>query len=318
MTLNHCQEFQNKLSQYYLNDILSRREKYFKERDEEIRAENLRLSQLNRLAKSQRNEENERKKYLTKMQYDEYLRYQELCKIKALKNQQEKMIQQPVSLDIHSDQNLNSYRGKIQSLSNNIDRNYDQYNKYKLQRSSSCSNIYPTYKSSTSFILPRRQFEYTGVGREGTDITNKEIFDRVNNKDYDDYKEKNKEYCEFNKRLMNNCDKEREDSMMSRIYLEEKRNIQNRNYFDKVEVEERLFDNQRKRQYKEMLDEQRRTIVAEKLKNENISLEAANINPQYYKEVDVKIPNQRVKSPDLSFINKNKFVEVNPCKILIM
>ena len=252
------------------------------------------------------------------MQYDEYLRYQELCKIKALKNQQEKMIQQPVSLDIHSDQNLNSYRGKIQSLSNNIDRNYDQYNKYKLQRSSSCSNIYPTYKSSTSFILPRRQFEYTGVGREGTDITNKEIFDRVNNKDYDDYKEKNKEYCEFNKRLMNNCDKEREDSMMSRIYLEEKRNIQNRNYFDKVEVEERLFDNQRKRQYKEMLDEQRRTIVAEKLKNENISLEAANINPQYYKEVDVKIPNQRVKSPDLSFINKNKFVEVNPCKILIM
>jgi hypothetical protein len=76
-----------------------------------------------------------------------------------------------------------------------------------------------------------------------------------------------------------------------------------------------------------MLDEQRRSFVMNKLYNENFDIETANINPQYYKEVELSNGVQsmrfdnvngngslssRMRSPDKSFLSRNRFVEVNP------
>ena len=324
-----------KLSKSYMDDILKRKEQYFKEREERIREEQMRLNELEAIAEREKREEFERKKLLNNLQYEDYKRNQEKAKIKLQRQYQEKMAPQQVSLELNSENNMNSYKNYIQRLSDRVDNNAIRFEKYKRTH----QNKYDNNLNHSVIINNNRRLkdisEVYGIRREPTDITDKTIFDKHNNKDYVDYREKNKEFCEFNKSLMNYVDREREDSMMRKILMEEKRNIQNRNFYDKMEMEAKLYDNERKRQYREMLDEQRRTQVVKKLENENFTIDSVNINPQYYKEVELEndvnvnnYPNSsrilnksmstgkfRMKSPDHSFLNKNKFVEVNPfCK----
>ena len=308
-----------KLSRSYIDDILKRKERYFKERDERIRDEQLRLKELDEIAEKEKKDEIERKRFVNNMQYEDMKRNQELNKLKQQKLFYERMTPVPVSLEINNEDSMNRYHNYIQRLSDKVDSNAMRFEDYHRRHSNNSSNVL-----NRSAMNPRFKdiSEVYGIRREPTDITDKTIFDRHNNKDYVDYKEKNREYCDYNKSLMNIADKEREDLMMRKILLESQRNIQNRNYYDKVEIEAKMYENEKKRQYKEMLDEQRRNQVVEKLSNENFTVDAVNINPQYYKEVDVdnsyklnksfSVGNYRMKSPDHSFINKNKFVEVNP------
>lgn len=168
------------------------------------------------------------------------------------------------------------------------------------------------------------------IKKEPTDITDDTIFDKHNNYNYHQYKALNREYSDYNKYLMDSVNSERKSSRLNRIIQEGNNNLQRRNLFNKMEMAAKLHASAKKKQYRDMLDEQRRGLVVNKLNSENFDIDSVNINPQYYKEVELSGCNSgdsgyasninnngnsnsnRMKSPDKSFINRNKFVEVNP------
>lgn len=181
-------------------------------------------------------------------------------------------------------------------------------------------------KNSNSYELAslRDISEVYCIKKESTDITDDTIFDRHNNYNYHQYKELNREYSDYNKFLMDSVNSERKNSRLNRILQEGNKNLQRRNLFNKLEMEAKMQASARKKQYRDMLDEQRRGFVVNKLSSENFDIDSVNINPQYYKEVELSgdgnnehskssdSNGNRMKSPDKSFINRNKFVEVNP------
>lgn len=168
------------------------------------------------------------------------------------------------------------------------------------------------------------------IKKEPTDITDDTIFDKHNNYNYHQYKALNREYSDYNKYLMDSVNSERKSSRLNRIIQEGNNNLQRRNLFNKMEMAAKLHASAKKKQYRDMLDEQRRGLVVNKLNSENFDIDSVNINPQYYKEVELSgggssyassindggssssSNSNRMKSPDKSFINRNKFVEVNP------
>lgn len=173
------------------------------------------------------------------------------------------------------------------------------------------------------------------IKKEPTDITDDTIFDRYNNRNYKEYKDLHKEYCDYNKIVMDQVNNERKKIQLNRILQEEDGNVKKRNYYDKMEQQAKMHQTERKKVYRDMLDEQRRSFVMNKLYNENFDIESANINPQYYKEVELSNNNNgiqsmrfdngsnsnnnnngslssRMRSPDKSFLSRNRFVEVNP------
>ena len=158
------------------------------------------------------------------------------------------------------------------------------------------------------------------IKKEPTDITDDTIFDK-HNYNYHQYKALNREYSDYNKYLMDSVNSERKTNRLNRILQEGNKNLQRRNLFNKMEMEAKLHASAKKKEYRNMLDEQRRVLVVNKLNSENFDIESVNINPQYYKEVELSSDctntndnsnSNRMKSPDKSFINRNKFVEVNP------
>lgn len=160
-------------------------------------------------------------------------------------------------------------------------------------------------KNFKEFYLSPQQMNGYGISRGSTDVTNSEIYDKINNLTYDEYKEKQKEFLNFNQHTIN-------DNMRYKDFLfNEKRRINEERLKEiqrlrELEYQERLFQNEKKKVYKELLDDQLKVKIPSKLGQEyyNPNLKDRAIrftNPQLY-----------LTTPENSFMNRNKLVEINP------
>ena len=381
-------EQQQKLNNYYKNDIMNKKEKFYNERNEQIRRDNERIQELNNYANQQENEEKERKKILKELQYNDLIFSQKLGELKRQKERLERKIPFNNSLNINNDNNLRNIRNKFNMYYDNIERNYNNYNNYKflnnnkikknlvipkinnqnnksmkvdyfsqINKLNGIKQYYDNkdlsidYNQNFNYINPKnyrknnqtqyynnkfiknfssdnilhfnknKKYDnngYYGIIRDSTDITNNEIYDKnFYNKEYDDYYIKNKEYSEFNKKLMEIKNKDREINLFNKINNEKNKLLENKNYYNNIEMNNKLIAQQKKYEYKKVLDEQVKTKAKTKLYNENFTVNQVNINPQYYKDFDSNIyyndnSSKKERNPTPKFINNNKFVEVNP------
>ena len=381
-------EQQQKLSNYYKNDILNKKEKFYNERNEQIRRDNERIQELNNYANQQENEEKERKKILKELQYNDLLFSQKLEELKKQKERLERKIPCNNSLNINNDNNLKNIRNKFNMYYDNIERNYNNYQNYKFLNNNKIKknlvipkinnqnnktmnvnyfshinklngikqcydnkdlsidyNLNFNYINSKNYrknnqiqnynnkfiknfssdnilhINKNKKYDnngYYGIIRDSTDITNNEIYDKnFYNQEYDDYYIKNKEYSDFNKKLMEIKNKDREINLYNKIYNEKNKLLENKNYYKNIDMNNKLLAQQKKFEYRKLLDEQVKTKAKTKLYNENFTVNQVNINPQYYKDFDSDLyyndnSPKKERNPTPKFINNNKFVEVNP------
>lgn len=144
------------------------------------------------------------------------------------------------------------------------------------------------------------------VQREATDVTNYSLYDKMDNPAYDEYLGKQKEFLNFNKDTAS-------DNVRYKGYLQaEKKRINDEridemNRLRRLEQEAKVYENEKKRIYKNLLDDQIKVKVPSKLGieyyNPNLNDNAIKyFNPQLY-----------ITTPEHSFMNRNKLVEVNPC-----
>ena len=123
-------EQQQKLNNYYKNDIINKKEKFYNERNEQIRRDNERIQELNNYAKQQENEEKERKLILKKLQYNDLKFSQKLDELKRQKERLERKIPFNNSLNVNNDNNLRILRNKFNKYYDNIERNYNNFQNY--------------------------------------------------------------------------------------------------------------------------------------------------------------------------------------------
>jgi hypothetical protein len=215
-------------------------------------------------------------------------------------------------LSIDYNLNFNYINSKKNYRKNNQTQNYNNYNN-KFIKNFSSDNILHLNKNNKY-----DNNGYYGIIRDSTDITNNEIYDKnFYNQEYDDYFIKNKEYSDFNKKLMEIKNKDREINLYNKIYNEKNKLLENKNYYKNIDMNNKLLAQQKKFEYRKLLDEQVKTKAKSKLYNENFTVSQVNINPQYYKEFDSNFyyndnSSKKERNPTPNFINKNKFVEVNP------
>lgn len=321
--INVDEEMKERLRNNYERNIQLRREKFLKEKEERLNEEKERNRKIEEISKKEKEDILNNKRYITKMQYDDLKRVQELNRVKSMKLYEEKMIPQNVSLDIESQNNAYKIRHYIFSQSDRIDNNIDNYYKFQQYYQNAPTKNQKQTKQA-EYISPmvgRQKYinDMYSIKRGCTDVTDRFINDKFDNPEYFDYVQKNKEYKDYNKNM--SIEKGRSKEMMYINSVKDEINEYNQktNYGNR-EKENKLQNEQRKKDYKELLDEQRKSTVISKLKNENFTVQDININPQYYKGIETDI-DQNTKQyntlnvPGKTFLNRNYFVEVNPyCK----
>ena len=144
-----------------------------------------------------------------------------------------------------------------------------------------------------------------GIKRGGTDITNLAKYERLNNGTYDEYRAKQQEILNFNVHKA-------EDNLRYKDYiLGEKRKMgeermKENERIRQLEFEEKLYEDEKKRVYKNLLDNQVKVKIPSKIG----SLFYSND----FKDNVVKFnnPSLYLTTPENSFMNRNKLVEINP------
>ena len=144
------------------------------------------------------------------------------------------------------------------------------------------------------------------MGKRKTDITDNELINIYDNNEngFFDYCNKKMEYLLDNKRIV----EEKMNQQKMKIYnskLQEKKEIERKNnYYNDLKLQNMINLKNEKIKYKNMLDEQIKNNINNKLLNENLTFKDVIQNQKYL----IK----RNETPDRIFLNKNGFVEVNP------
>ena len=213
------------------------------------------------------------------------------------------------------DKNTSLYRTHRNiNSSNNINSNYNLYrnnninlnNSYiiskPMQRSFSNNSFYQGVQNKNPQIL------YTSQRgkREGTDITNDNYFDHYYNNTYGSYKEINKQYEDYNKSLVAQNERFKEEMILRRKEQEEIRRLE-RERLARMQQLQKMYDDDLKRQYRQYLDQQVVQQLPRKLMDEGYTKEALTENTNLFQNEYLY-----VNAPEYNLINKSKFVEVNP------
>ena len=256
---------------------------------------------------------------------------------KKMREIEEKMKPTAVSLQLGSEENLKAYHDKLTKLSNRADRNselYNEYNKknkeipyynYLTKRYSISKEINRTLPDEKEYINFRNDnfddynksidpnfynkkelFNFEGNKRDGTDITNKYFYDKYFNPTYQTYKEVNKDYEDYNRNIINQNIKFKEEMLDRKKFEEEERKKEREKLFSLQQLQ-KIQENDMKKQYKQELDQQIIDQVPMKLENEGYLQNVLKTStPNFQNEFLYR------EAPDYSLINKSKFVEVNP------
>jgi len=144
-----------------------------------------------------------------------------------------------------------------------------------------------------------------GIKRGGSDITNLLKYERMNNGTYDEYKAKQQEFLNFNVNKANDNIRYKDYILSEKKKMGEERLKENER-IRQLELEERLYEDEKKRVYKNLLDNQVKVKIPSK------------IGGLYYSHdfkdnaIKFKNPSLYLTTPQNNFINRNKLVEINP------
>ena len=98
-------------------------------------------------------------------------------------------------------------------------------------------------------------------------MTNSSVYDKVNNLSYDEYKEKQKEFLNFNQHTINDNQRYKDYVLNEKKRINEER-IKEMQRLKELEYQERLFENEKKKIYKNLLDDQLKVKIPSKLGQE--------------------------------------------------
>ena len=181
------------------------------------------------------------------------------------------------------------------------------YSPYQLNKRRQNENEYDLY---TLDGFPRHnysQFYENGYGikRGGSDITNLAKYEKLNNGTYDEYKAKQQEFLHYNVNRANDHIRYKDILLNEKKKMGEERLKENER-IRQLEMEERLYEDEKKRVYKNLLDNQVKVKIPSK------------IGGLYYSHdfkdsaVKFKDPQLYLNTPQNNFMNRNKLVEINP------
>ena len=311
---NLSKEYDESLQAHKIN-YLTEREQRIKREQEEILREKERIQYEDELEK-------ERKNLLKKLQYNEYIEGMQAKENKLQKEFEEKLIPVEVSLPMNSDERLKNYHNHIYKLSDKADRNRKLFMEYNEK---SKNNLYYNYlskrytlnnKESNKTIPYNKDLPLTQRFRESINQNSDEVnknqtmfnqkMNNIENISYNKYKNLYKEYDDYNRLLVEKHLRNKEMMNKQRALQEEKR-IKENERLSQLKQEEKYYENEKKKLYRNFLDMQINEQIPIKLSKEN-----------YYKN-NMDNPNNSFHNsnlyetiPQYSTINKNGFVEVNP------
>lgn len=342
-------ERKRKLAESYQKEIdyLQMKSNYEKER--KIKQEKDEIFKVQQDLEAENKFNQEKKKALMSFQFQDYLSSLEKKRIKDIERYEDKIKQKNVSLEMKSEERLRQFKSNINRLSDKVDQHAKNYNGYTQENNPNNSTYTDIYRDFYGYPVKRddqreEQFpqgqqiqsqelnqdqnirftsnkdncsplnkervDYnkikTNIETGETDIPPPGSPQHVGNKTYVKYVEKNKEFEKFNVDLIKQNERFREE-MNYRRKLQEEERKKEMEILAQLKSEEKQRDNERKRLYKNLLDEQRKTQVPSKLINESYSLQAATDDHQFTNDYLYNY------SPEQYFVNKNKFIDVNPC-----
>ena len=299
--LNH---FKKHLSQSYNEEILRRQRRKYLENELEKKLENQRIKEFNSFIRKKDEEELNHKKELMRIQYHNYLNGIKLQREKDRKLYREYQKPNPIPcLDMsNNEQNLFIIKNKILKNINKIEDHYKIYQNY--QKKNNSINLYNQnilkLKGNNNYNNMKRVY---GIKKTISDITNDEIFDKnQKNQEYKDYISMNKNYDEYNEKLMEQKNILKENNINQNMLLEEQKNKESEKYYKQLDYDEKLFEKEKKMCYKKLLDEQ--------IDNEIMRLK----NNQYKEIYPYKyIPfNNQNNIPSYILLNRKKSIDINP------
>ena len=310
-----------KLSKDYSEDISNQQKKYLSEKQYRIESEQREILREQQRIEQEEQEQKERKQKLISLQYKDYIRGLQEKENKTQKEFEEKLIPQNLSLQMNSEQRLQNYHDKIYKLSEKADRNkrlfmdYNQrarndkyYNylskRYTLNNKETNSTVAENREMTIPNKLGRNRLYSADNNIEYTINGNRNINDYLKN--YGDYKDVFKQYDNYNK-LLAEQNLRHKDYMNKQRTVEELKRIEEREKIYNYEKQEKSFENERKREYKEYLDRQIKEQLPIKLWKENYN-ERNFVNYNNF----FKNKNLYTSAPNFSLVKKSNFVEVNP------
>ena len=144
-----------------------------------------------------------------------------------------------------------------------------------------------------------------GIKRGGSDITNLLKYERMNNGTYDEYKAKQQEFLNFNVNKANDNIRYKDYILNEKKKMGEERLKENER-IRQLELEEKLYEDEKKRVYKNLLDNQVKVKIPSKIGGLYYS------NDFKDNAIKFKNPSLYLTTPQNNFINRNKLVEINP------
>ena len=177
---------------------------------------------------------------------------------------------------------------------NNRRNNENEYDMYTLDG-------YPRHNYAKFY----KNINGYGVRRGSTDITNLEKFEKINNGTYDEYRAKQQEILNFNINKANDNLRYKDYILGEKKRMGEERMKENER-IRALQEEERLYEEEKKRVYKNLLDNQVKVKIPSKIGSLFYSTN--------FKDNVIKFnnPSLYLTTPEYSFMNRNKLVEINP------
>ena len=314
------------LAKDYEEELQAQKLNYLKEKEHRIQMEQAELMREKQRIEMEDQLEKERKNQIKKIQYQEYLQGMQAKENKLQKEFEEKLIPLGVSLPMNSEERLKSYHNNVYKLSDKADRNRKLFMQYNEKAKNDkyynyLSKRYTISNKESNQTIPNNKdipIKYGGIinnnieeGYKNQTFNNNSNYNINNlnnyyNSSYNKYKNLYKEYNNYNKILAENNIRKKELMNKQRAIQEEKR-IEERKRLSELEKQEKFFENEKKKLYRDYLDRQVHEQIPIKLSMENydennvINSQTSFKNMQLYDNV-----------PHYSTINKSKFVEVNP------
>ena len=311
---NLSKDYEESLKAHKIN-YLTERENRIKMEQEEIQREKSRILYEDQL-------EQERKNLLKKLQYSEYIEGMKAKENKLQKEFEEKLKPVEVSLPMNSDERLKNYHNHIYKLSDKADRNRKLFIEYNEK---SKNDLYYNYlskrytlnnKESNKIAPYNKDLPLTQKFRENINNISEEEnknhnlinynLNNIENNSYKKYKNIYKEYDDYNRILVEKNLKKKEIINKQRVLQEEKR-IKENERLSQLKQEEKYYENEKKKLYKNFLDMQINEQIPIKLSKENYFQNNINEQPNSFQNSQLYDT-----IPQYSTINKNRFVEVNP------
>ena len=195
----------------------------------------------------------------------------------------------------------NTEKNNLNNLSNNKSPNSRKNMKLETE------NEYELY---TLDGFPRKNFlkfyeNGYGISRGGTDITNLEKFDKLNNDTYDEYRAKQQEILSYNINKANDNIRYKDYILTEKKKMGEER-VKENERIKALEMEERMYEEEKKKVYKNLLDNQVKVKIPSKIGSLYYSHDFTDT------AVKFKEPALYLTTPQNNFMNRNKLVEINP------